>query len=55
MSLYDEQIRARKASAQDDFTDSMYDMAGILKHIREITLFLNPSDQSYWRFGRMES
>ena len=28
MSLYDEQIRARKASAQDDFTDSMYDMAG---------------------------
>ena len=30
-------------------------MAGILKYIREITLFLNPSEQSYWRFGRMEA
>ena len=28
MSLYDEQIRAKKTSAQNDFTDSMYEMAG---------------------------
>ena len=30
-------------------------MAGIMKHIRDITLFLNPSEQSYARLGRMEA
>lgn len=30
-------------------------MAGILKHIREITLFLNPVRKSYERFGQMEA
>lgn len=30
-------------------------MAGIMKHIREITLFLNPQRKSYERFGQMEA
>ncbi len=30
-------------------------MAGIMKYIREITLFLNPLPASYERFGRMEA
>ena len=30
-------------------------MAGIMKHIREITLFLNPLRKSYERFGQMEA
>ena len=30
-------------------------MAGILKRIREITLFLNPLRESYERFGKMEA
>ena len=29
-------------------------MAGILAHIREITLFLNPHTDSYLRLGRDE-
>ena len=36
-----------------DYTDAF--MAGILKYIREITLFLNPSEQSYARLGKMEA
>lgn len=36
-----------------DHTDAF--MAGIMKHIREITLFLNPLEQSYARLGRMEA
>lgn len=36
-----------------DHTDAF--MAGILKFIREITLFLNPQEQSYARLGRMEA
>ena len=38
---------------EEDHTDAF--MAGIMKHIREITLFLNPSPQSYSRLGRMEA
>ena len=40
----------------EDSTDysSMF-MAGILKHIREITLFLNPTTKSYERLGQMEA
>ncbi len=30
-------------------------MAGVLRHIREITLFLNPVVKSYERFGQMEA
>ena len=30
-------------------------MAGIMKHIREITLFLNPVRKSYERFGQLEA
>ena len=36
-----------------DYTEPF--MAGIMKHIRDITLFLNPSEQSYARLGRMEA
>lgn len=36
-----------------DHTDAF--MAGILKYIRDITLFLNPMEQSYARLGRMEA
>ncbi len=36
-----------------DYTDSF--MAGIMRHIREITLFLNPTEKSYERFGKMEA
>lgn len=34
---------------------NMQFMAGILKHIREMTLFLNPMENSYERFGQMEA
>ena len=30
-------------------------MAGVMKYIRDITLFLNPTDKSYARFGQMEA
>lgn len=30
-------------------------MAGIMRHIREITLFLNPTVKSYERFGQLEA
>ena len=36
-----------------DHTDAF--MAGIMKYIRDITVFLNPCDQSYARLGRMEA
>lgn len=36
-----------------DYTDAF--MAGILKNIRDITLFLNPVSASYARFGHMEA
>lgn len=36
-----------------DYTDPF--MAGILKYIRDITLFLNPVQASYARFGHMEA
>ena len=36
-----------------DHTDAF--MAGIMKHIRDITLFLNPCGQSYARLGKMEA
>jgi glutamine synthetase len=35
--------------------DSKMFMAGILRHIREITLFLNPTTNSYLRFGSFEA
>ena len=48
-------ISVHRLEGEDRKADLDAFMAGILKHIREITLFLNPSDQSYWRFGRMEA
>lgn len=30
-------------------------MAGVMKYIRDMTLFLNPTDKSYTRFGQMEA
>ena len=36
-----------------DFSSAF--MAGILKYIKDITLFLNPLPQSYERFGQMEA
>lgn len=41
------------AAGGKDMTDTF--MAGILKYIREITLFLNPVSASYARFGQMEA
>lgn len=41
------------AAAGPDYF-SMF-MAGVLRHIREITLFLNPVRKSYERFGQMEA
>ena len=48
-------ISVHRIGGEDRRADLDAFMAGILKHIREITLFLNPSEQSYWRFGRMEA
>ena len=39
-------------SMQDE---AKYFLAGILKHIREITAFLNPTQNSYARFGHYEA
>ena len=39
----------------DDTEMLRYFLAGILKHIREITLFLNPTRESYLRFGQLEA
>lgn len=36
-----------------DYTDAF--MAGILQHIEEITLFLNPSEESYHRLGEQKA
>ncbi len=38
-----------------DTEDAKYFMAGILAHIKEITAFLNPLNQSYERFGEYEA
>ena len=38
---------------EEDYTNAF--MAGIMKYIRGIALFLNPSQQSYTRLGRMEA
>ncbi|MCR5761922.1 MAG: glutamine synthetase family protein [Treponema sp.] len=38
-----------------DSPDSKYFIAGILSHIREITAFLNPLNQSYKRLGEFEA
>ncbi len=37
----------------NDYTQ--YFMAGIFKHIKEMTLFLNPQEQSYKRLGKMKA
>ena len=46
-------VHNRHKDDERDYTDAF--MAGILKYIREITLFLNPYTSSYERFGRMEA
>ena len=46
-------VHDRRGEIDEELTDSF--MAGILRHIREITLFLNPFAASYERFGRMEA
>ena len=48
-------ISVHRIEGEDRKEDLDAFMAGVLKYIREITLFLNPSEQSYWRFGRMEA
>ena len=48
-------ISVHRIEGKDRKEDLDAFMAGVLKYIREITLFLNPSEQSYWRFGRMEA
>ncbi|MDO5132851.1 MAG: glutamine synthetase family protein [Eubacteriales bacterium] len=45
-------ISVHSGEGRDD-TDAF--MAGILKYIRDITLFLNRTEKSYARFGRMEA
>ena len=42
-----------EASDGKDYTDQF--MAGILEHIREISLFLNPTRESYERLGDMKA
>ena len=42
-------------SSKDGRDYSSAFMAGILKYIKDITLFLNPLPQSYERFGQMEA
>ena len=51
ISLYKggENLLAKNAPDSDSF------IAGVLKHIREITAFLNPYDQSYRRLGSFEA
>ena len=44
-------ISVHRIEGEDRKEDLDAFMAGVLKYIREITLFLNPSEQSYWRFG----
>jgi len=51
LSLYKNGINLYEA--EDEV--SKYFTAGILKHIREITAFLNPMNQSYERFGKCEA
>ncbi|MGN1081741.1 MAG: glutamine synthetase family protein, partial [Acutalibacteraceae bacterium] len=36
-----------------DYTESF--MAGILKHIKELTFFMNPTEESYKRFGALKA
>ena len=43
-------ISVHRIEGEDRKEDLDAFMAGVLKYIREITLFLNPSEQSYWRF-----
>ncbi len=42
-------------SSKDGEDKSMFFMAGILKYIREITAFLNPVKESYFRLGEMKA
>ena len=46
-------VHNRSKEDGEDHTDAF--MAGILRYIREITLFLNPHRTSYERFGKMEA
>ena len=46
-------VHRLKGEDRPEDTDSF--MAGILKYIREITLFTNPAEESYSRFGQMEA
>ena len=46
-------VHNRRKEDKEDHTKAF--MAGILNRIREITLFLNPFEDSYERFGKMEA
>ena len=46
-------VHNRSKEDEEDRTDAF--MAGILRYIREITIFLNPHRTSYERFGKMEA
>ena len=46
-------VHNRCSADREDHMDAF--MAGILRKIREITLFLNPRRSSYERFGKMEA
>ena len=46
-------VHNRRKDDPEDHTDAF--LAGILRYIREITLFLNPFAASYERFGKMEA
>ena len=48
-------ISVHRIGGEDRPEDLDAFMAGILAYIRDITLFLNPSEQSYRRFGQMEA
>lgn len=48
-------VEAIDADAEKSEELSSMFMAGVLKHIREITLFLNPVQKSYERLGQMEA
>ena len=48
-------ISVHRIGGEDRPADLDAFMAGILTYIRDITLFLNPSEQSYRRLGRMEA
>ena len=41
--------------SKDGIDKTPYFMAGIMKHIREITAFLNPCEESYERFGEKKA